>query len=283
MQRFGGFVIVLSFALLWSGVAPHGARAQETVPVRITILYDNVLYADDLTADWGFSALIEIGGHTVLFDTGGNGNILLSNMEALDVAPTTIDTLVLSHFHGDHIGGVAAVLAAGAKPETVFILSSFPGRYLRAGQTDAEVIEVEPGMEIVPGIFTTGLLDTGPVDEQALVIDTAEGLVVVTGCAHPGVLEIVNAVQELSARPIYLLMGGFHLLNMTANQVNAILAELEELGVTHAGPSHCTGGEAILQFADFYGDNFVPLGVGRVLEFDPVAPEVDPDADAGVG
>jgi 7,8-dihydropterin-6-yl-methyl-4-(beta-D-ribofuranosyl)aminobenzene 5'-phosphate synthase len=235
--------------------------------IRFTMLYDNFVYERGLQADWGFAALIETQDHALLFDTGADGMLLLSNMAALGIDPARIDAVIFSHLHSDHTGGASALYAAGARPQAIYVLPSFPAAFKRRAAQVAEVIEVKPGSELVPGIVSTGELLIGPTPEHALVINTANGAVLLTGCAHPGIVPFTREAVALTSQPVRLVMGGFHLLNRPPDSLAAIIHDLHELGVTHAAPTHCTGGYAISQFKDAFGDNCIPLGVGRMLEF----------------
>jgi len=278
MRRELGIVVLL-MAAIYMIALPGTARAQDHEPegandVRITIVYDNTVYdgAEGVSGDWGFSALIEIGEQNVLFDTGAKGLLLLENMAVLDVDPSQIDVVVLSHDHGDHTGGLDALLTAGeATPERIVVPPSMSEATKAAIRQYADVVEAEPGLEIVPGMISTGELTTGSFPEQAALIETAHGVIVLTGCAHPGIVEIVKAAHALSDEPIILAMGGFHLMNLSAVQVQAIIAELHALDVQQVAPSHCTGENAIKAFAKDYGEDFVALGVGRILNYPAVS------------
>jgi 7,8-dihydropterin-6-yl-methyl-4-(beta-D-ribofuranosyl)aminobenzene 5'-phosphate synthase len=240
------------------------AATAKTEGLRITILYDNTTYDPRLTADWGFAALVEYQGHTLLFDTGGNPNILLRNMELMAVDPMSIEAVVLSHSHGDHTGGMAGLVRIGARPP-VYVPPSIGGSLKRQVTRTSELVEVEPGQEILPGIFTTGEMGAGQVPEQALVIQLEDGIVVVTGCAHPGIVEIVARAKELSGGPVRLVLGGFHLGSKSASQIRSIVDDFRQLGVEQVAPAHCTGERAIAMFAAAYGDSYVQAGAGRVI------------------
>lgn len=264
MRRLG-LVMILVLAIMPGRMHAQEENLSETI--RITVLYDNYTYQPDLKSDWGFAALIETGEQVILFDTGTNGDILLENMAALDVDPASITTLVFSHFHVDHTGGVEALFDAGAQPQTIYVLPSFPTDFKDRMEKVGEVVEVEPGTEIAPGIISTGELVGSEASEQALVIGTQDGSVVITGCAHPGIVNIVREAGTLTELPIRMAMGGFHLLENSSSEVKTIIADLRELGVEQIAPSHCTGDDPIRQFRDAYGDNYVQLSVGVVLEF----------------
>ncbi len=158
---------------------------QEIENITITIVFDNYPYQEGLGTAWGFSAFITYKNNNVLFDTGAGGNLLLSNMAALDIKPSQVQNVVLSHEHNDHTGGLQALLSAGADPK-IFLPPSFSAGFKSQFNRQAEVIEVTPNMQIIERVHTIGEMG-GSVPEQALVIDTTRGLIVITGCAHPGV------------------------------------------------------------------------------------------------
>ncbi len=233
--------------------------------ITVTILYDNLWHDDRLEIDWGFAALIEFGDRTVLFDTGTQGDMFMRNLRTLEKDPADIDALVISHAHGDHTGGMEALFASGARP-TVYLLGAFPEELRRQISAVTTVIEPEPGDEIVAGVFTTGQVGQA-IPEQAVAVETANGLVVITGCAHPGVVQMTQRVRDSSAEPIHLVMGGFHLMQASGPQLQATVEGLLVLEVEKVGVTHCSGMAAIDAFSRQYGRSFVPLGVGRVLSF----------------
>jgi 7,8-dihydropterin-6-yl-methyl-4-(beta-D-ribofuranosyl)aminobenzene 5'-phosphate synthase len=229
----------------------------------ITVLYDNVAYDERLRTDWGFSALIEYRGETVLFDTGADGKILLANMGALGIDPTQVRQVVLSHAHADHTGGLNDFLGVSSKPP-VFLLTAFGSATIRGVRASTDVVEASAGMEVAGGIFTTGRV-AGTVSEQALAIRTPSGLVVITGCAHPGVDRMVKAAVDLAGEPAVMVVGGFHLGDASRSVIAAELAALRELGVQKVAPSHCTGPVAAGMFAQEFGDGFIRSGAGAVI------------------
>jgi 7,8-dihydropterin-6-yl-methyl-4-(beta-D-ribofuranosyl)aminobenzene 5'-phosphate synthase len=234
--------------------------------LTITIVYDNNGYDERLKPAWGFSALVEYHDHTLLFDTGGDGPTLLENMRILGIDPTQIESVVLSHAHGDHSGGLIALLEAGARP-MVYLLASFPASFERQVEQFTSVVKVSPGQSIAEGLFTTGEMGQN-IPEQALVIKTESGLVVITGCAHPGIVSIVEQARQMFGEPVRLVLGGFHLGDKSKAEIDMILTEFRRLGVQQVAPCHCTGERAIAMFAAEYGKDFLPSGVGRVFEFD---------------
>jgi 7,8-dihydropterin-6-yl-methyl-4-(beta-D-ribofuranosyl)aminobenzene 5'-phosphate synthase len=234
--------------------------------VTITVVYDNNPYDPRLTSAWGFSALVEYHGYTLLFDTGGDGQILQENMRLLDIDPTHLDAVVLSHAHDDHTGGLLALLDAGAKP-AVYLPASFPSSFKRQVEQYTRVSLVSDGQSIAEGIWTTGEIG-GAIPEQALIIQTKRGLVVITGCAHPGIVAMVKQAQDTVNAPILLVLGGFHLGDKSAAAIETIVSDFEHMGVEQVAPCHCTGETAIAQFSAAYGDNFIRIGVGSTIRLE---------------
>lgn len=249
-----------------SSPQPSVTTTEEAKPeemIRITIVYDNYPYKAGLGTAWGFSAYITYQDENILFDSGGSGSLLLSNLEALKIPPSEIQNLVLSHEHNDHTGGLQSLLNAGTDPK-LYIPPSFSNGFKSSYRNQAQLIEVRPGTEILNNMISTGEM-TGPPPEQGLVIDTAEGLVIITGCAHPGVDAMVRQAKSLSEKEIYLVLGGFHLGNATDARVNQIISEFQRLGVKHVAPCHCTGDRAIGMFRNAFGEDFIRVGVGAVI------------------
>ncbi|HHH79519.1 MAG TPA: MBL fold metallo-hydrolase [Thermoplasmatales archaeon] len=214
--------------------------------MRLTVVYDNEVYRRDagLKSDWGFSCLIEKDDEVILFDTGAKGEILLSNMRNLDIDPSRINKVVLSHEHWDHTGGLKA-------------LESFLGEvelYRLGGEAPSEtmhLVVVEDAQVIVDGVYTTGRLE-GFVDEQALVLRGRKGLYVLVGCSHPGVERILDAAKRYGE--VVGLMGGFHDFSNLS-----ILR-----GLDFISPCHCTRYKR--RIMDLYPDTCGKCGVGMVVE-----------------
>ena len=249
-----------------------------TQPLTITIVYDNNAYDQRLKSAWGFSALVEYHDHTLLFDTGGDGFMLMENLRILETDPTQIESVVLSHAHGDHTGGLNSLLETGARP-TVYLLSSFPSSFKRQVEGITQVVEVLPGQSIVEGILTTGEMARN-IPEQALVIKTEPGLVIVTGCAHPGITAIIEQAREMFDEPVHLVLGGFHLGSKNKAEIASILKEFRRLEVEQVAPCHCTGELAIAMFAAEYGEDFIQAGVGKVIRLEGVGRVMRLDAIA---
>ena len=229
--------------------------------MALTVVFDNYHFDPCLRTGWGFAAWLEYGNQTVLFDTGGDGSLLLGNMAALGLDPQTLDIVVLSHNHGDHTGGLAAVLATNPWV-TVYVPQAFPASFKRrARATGATIVEVGAPVKIRPGLWSTGQMGAGLV-EQALVARTEGGLVVVTGCAHPGVDKMVARAEEVGRDGIALVVGGFHLGGASHTRIQNIISEFQRLSVQKVAPCHCTGDTAREVFRQAYGEYFFASGVG---------------------
>ncbi|MBN2396995.1 MAG: MBL fold metallo-hydrolase [Deltaproteobacteria bacterium] len=258
------FVFFVSLMLFTGSTVEPAAGGGD---ITLTVVYDNYVFAEGTRSDWGFSCLIEGTDQTILFDTGTRGDILLGNMEVLGIDPAVVDIVVLSHIHGDHVGGLDAVLEK--QPDiSVYFGDSFPASFTRdiSGQ-GARPVRVRGPVEICPRVFSTGEIE-GPPPEQALVLDTQKGLIVITGCSHPGIVTILKRARELFDKEIYLACGGFHLAGTSEGAVRNIIANFKKLGVQNCGPTHCTGDRAIALFREAYGKNCIPMGVGRVIRIE---------------
>ena len=231
--------------------------------INITIVCDNNLYKNGLETGWGFSAYIVGLEKTILFDTGP-GSFLLVNMEKLAIEPQSVDTVVLSHIHPDHTGGLVSFLKKNPDA-AVYLPGSFPTKFKDKVQDNgAKVVEVEEPVKICANVHSTGQLGKW-IKEQALIIRTERGLIVITGCAHPGIVNIVNAAKDLVKEDILLVVGGFHLEWAGKSKIEKIISAFKQLGVRYVGPCHCTGEKARSLFEEHFGRKYIKLGVGKVI------------------
>ena len=232
--------------------------------LSITVLHDNYPYAEALRTAWGFSALVTGAKKTILFDTGSDGTLLLENMAKLQVDPSHIDAIVLSHPHADHTGGLVGFLKSRPGVD-VYLLTSFPVRLKDAVRAyGAAVIEADEPQEVCPHVYTTGAMGKS-LKEQALIVHAHRGLVVLTGCAHPGIADMVNAIGDSHEHPILLLIGGFHLEWATRRKIEKILAAFQRRGIQYVAPTHCSGHKARTLFERRLGRRYVEVGAGKTL------------------
>lgn len=210
--------------------------------MKITIVYDNEVYKKGLTSDWGFSCLIEAENTPkILFDTGARGEMLLSNMKELGIDPCSIDEIFISHAHWDHTGGLLDFLKVNKKCK-IYAPPSF------TGPAEREVITISEPTKIHENVFSTGELAG---IEQSLVVRMDKGLVVVAGCSHPGVGNILKAASKLGK--VYALIGGLH----GFREFN-LIQDLE-----FVCPAHCT--QFTSEIESLYPEKCVEGGAGKVI------------------
>jgi 7,8-dihydropterin-6-yl-methyl-4-(beta-D-ribofuranosyl)aminobenzene 5'-phosphate synthase len=191
-------------------------------------------------------------------------------MDKMKISADRIKKIVISHDHYDHTGGLEAVLERNLDID-VYLLSDFSkGLKEKVSSLGARVIGNDKFIEIFDGIYTTGKIEGEyagePISEQAIVVEGTDGLTIITGCSHPLVTDIVEKVKKrFSKDKIHLVLGGFHLLEKSDGEVEYIAENMKQLGVKKAGPTHCTGEEAIKIFKEKFGNNFIRIGVGTKI------------------
>jgi 7,8-dihydropterin-6-yl-methyl-4-(beta-D-ribofuranosyl)aminobenzene 5'-phosphate synthase len=216
---------------------------------RLTVLYDNEA-CPGFTGSWGFSALIETGTETLLFDTGWDGTLLLKHMEKTGIDPARVSKLILSHQHWDHIGGLPEILCANPGI-TVYVPVSFSENLKREIKKRTALIEVKEAVEISEGIWSTGELGD-KIKEQSLVLNTGKASYVLTGCAHPGIDAIMDAA--LCHGKIKGIIGGLHDSDR--------FERLEEMELIAAG--HCTAHKSKLK--ELFPAEYMETRAGLSLE-----------------
>jgi len=235
--------------------------------LNLTIVYDNNPYDKKLETAWGFSCLVEGTEKTILFDVGGEGDLLCENMKKLEIDPKEVDIVVLSHIHQDHIGGLFDFLKENHNV-TVYLPESFTKEVKKdIEKAGAKLVEVKKPAQITEEVYSTGELGKR-IKEQSLVIKTEKGLVVITGCAHPGIVEIVKKVKEIDSCDVFFVLGGFHLLSMKESQIKEISKEMKELKVKKIAPCHCSGDLAREIFQKEYKEDFIEAGVGKKIKIE---------------
>jgi 7,8-dihydropterin-6-yl-methyl-4-(beta-D-ribofuranosyl)aminobenzene 5'-phosphate synthase len=233
--------------------------------IQLSVVYDNNPYDERLKTDWGFSCFVEGLEKRVLFDSGANGQILLSNLEKVGIQPSRIDGVVLSHAHRDHTGGLEDLLVLNPNIEVwlpQFFASDFKDQVRKKG---AKVVEVTTSQEICQGAHTSGVIE-GWIKEQSLVLDTDKGLVLMTGCAHPRILHIISRVRDMFKKDIFMALGGFHLAGFEKKEIKEIIRGFRDSGIKKLGLGHCSGDEARALFYEEYKDDYVEIGVGKKIK-----------------
>ena len=306
--------ILLAAAILSSAAAAPVAGASAESGSQITILYDAFGTDPTLTKDWGFSALVEIAGKRILFDTGDNAEIFATNVKAKGVDLTKLDFVVLSHRHSDHMAGLNYVLSVNPTvkiyaPKEGFGIygSSLPSSFYRKddslppemryyGGKPPEVMKfgsawanakfelIDQTTEIAPGITLIALVSDSPgtreLKELSLAVKTPEGVVLVVGCSHPGIERIVEAATAIDSR-IRLIVGGFHLVVAPDEAVMRVTTALKDrFKAEYIAPGHCTGEPTFAALKKAFGDNYIYAGLGTSI---PIGPNPAPNMKRGEG
>ncbi|NQT31509.1 MAG: MBL fold metallo-hydrolase [Deltaproteobacteria bacterium] len=265
--------------------------------LQITTLSENTAGLGGLMAEWGLSILVESEEINILFDTGQSLSAS-HNADLMGISLSRIDKIVLSHGHFDHTGGLKQVLLrAGKEIEVIAHPDIWAAKYSRREGEEAEYIGIpfhrqtleslgahfklsrEP-VKITDSIMTTGeipmttdyetieprlVVKEGKrfkpdklLDDQALIITTGAGLVVILGCAHRGIINTLYHARKLTGvEAIQAVFGGCHLMNATEERVWLTIAALKELGVQQLGFGHCTGLAASAIMAREFGNSFL--------------------------
>ncbi len=268
--------------------------------MEITTLIDNVVYGNNLTGEHGLSLLIKLDGFTILFDTGQSGQFIRNAM-TLSVDIKSVDVVIISHGHYDHTGGlhnfcqVNKTAKIYIKPEAMKLKyknkSKFIGIPFQSKLFENRVIDVRqplalrPDVHILPDIalhhsedthFMGMYIKSGDTwlsddfqDEQILVIQEKEALVIISGCSHRGITNIIDTAIRYFNKPIAAVFGGFHLKDELADTVSFIIEKLGSYKIPLLGVSHCTGLDAYARLkSELPGSNvfYNYTGLKTILE-----------------
>lgn len=234
--------------------------------VVFTILFDSRAVSARLGTGWGFACLVESNRGALLFDTGTDGRILLGNLEALGRDPSKIRRIVISHHHGDHTRGLAAVLSK-SPGATVFLPSGVRRSLIRSVKAAGGKVSIVDKKTTLDDVFTvTGPLG-GSIPEQALVVHTPRGITLVTGCAHPRIEKMLAKVKAMTgAQRIYGLIGGLHLSRAGTARIQKVIRSVRNHGVELLAAGHCTGNAALAAFAKAFPGKVKAIASGTVIE-----------------
>ncbi len=301
-MRSTHFSVLLALASGWilAGSAAMESRAAAApVAARITVLYDAFGKDATMTQDWGYAALLEIGGKRILFDTGDDPAILAKNAKAKRIDLTKLDFVVLSHRHGDHIGGFSFLHSVNPQvriyaPKENFGVfgSDLPGTFYRKDDSlpaemryyngtppqmlkfgtafpGANIQLIDKTTEVAPGITLIALVSdaigTKELKELSLAIDTPDGIVLVVACAHPGIEAIVAEAAKINPH-IHFIAGGFHLVVAQDLAIEKVTTTLHDTyKVDYIAPGHCTGEPTFAALKKAFGDRYLYAGLGTTL------------------
>lgn len=216
---------------------------------------------------WGVSFLIN---DKILFDTFGDAKVFFRNLKKFNVNIKKIKSVVISHEHWDHVNGLKRLLLLDNKFKVYICKHSQEAFKSELDALSANIREIEALSSVDKKIFTTGELNNKgsypDIYEQSLVLSNKKGLVVITGCAHPGIVEMVSFIKSRFKKDIDLLLGGFHLKNMPLQTVKQIASDLKSSGIKRIAPTHCTGKNAVRIIRKEFKGSFIKLKEGDVLE-----------------
>ena len=242
-------------------------RIRSVKELKLIVVIDN--YPDsELKTTWGLSILVKTPKNTILFDTGPDPDILRENLKKLGVDPGEIDFVVVSHEHGDHVIGLSYL--AKVRPGLRVYVPK--GTAERIGIHGLDIREIDKTTEVAEGVAVIGWL-YGPPAEEALAINVkGKGLVILVGCSHPGVVNIVaKAKTELGIKP-YLVLGGFHMMGASEYTCKETIKRLIELGVKKIAPIHCSGDKIRSILEKEFPQNWLKCHVGSVIEVSASTP-----------
>jgi 7,8-dihydropterin-6-yl-methyl-4-(beta-D-ribofuranosyl)aminobenzene 5'-phosphate synthase len=279
--------------------SPPAATGGDSTKAQITVLYDAFGKSSAMQKDWGYAALIEYGGKRILFDTGNNSDILAQNAKAKGIDLSKLDFVVMSHRHGDHMGGMAYLLSVNPKvkiyapkegfgvyggdlPSTFYrkdaslppeqrYYDGAPPAVIRFGAAwpGVNFELIDKTTEIAPGIHLIALVSDKPgtleLRELSLAINTPDGIAMVVGCSHPGIDKIVAAAAAINPR-IHFIAGGFHLVVSSDQEIEKIVATLRDtFKVAFVAPGHCTGEPTFTALKKAFGDHYLYAGLGTIF------------------
>jgi 7,8-dihydropterin-6-yl-methyl-4-(beta-D-ribofuranosyl)aminobenzene 5'-phosphate synthase len=307
---------ISAWLLLNHAAAGRTPIATAAEPARITVLYDAFGKDATMTKDWGYAALVEVNGKRILFDTGGDPAIFAKNVKAKAVDLTRLDFVVLSHRHGDHVGGVSYLLSVNPKVKIYApkdglggtFGSDLPGKFYRKDESlsaemryyngappdvirlgtvfpGANIQLIDKTTEVVPGMTLVATVSDAPgtkeLKELSLAINTPDGIVLVVGCSHPGIESIVAEAAKINPH-IHFLAGGFHLVVADDAAIEKVATSLHDTyKVDYIAPGHCTGEPTFAAMRRMFGDRYLYAGLGTTLGVGAV-PRVESDRSAAL-
>lgn len=235
--------------------------------MNIKIIFNNDSLDKSFDNGWGFSCLVD---NSVLFDTGESADFLFNNIKRMDIDISNIDSVVISHDRWDHTGGLWDLLKE-RKGIKVYSCPGFSEEFKKKVKDNQGFLEeVNKFTPIIQNIYASGEIagryKGSYISEQVLVVKSKQGLTIITGCSHPGILRIIEKVkEEFPGEKINFVFGGFHLMDKDKREVKLIVEQFKSMSIKKAGPTHCTGYEAQAVFKEAYGDNFISIKAGQTL------------------
>ena len=307
--------------LILLAILPCLAFAEDSHRVhslRIQLL--STMLADQGIGEWGFSAIVDVDGHRILFDTGARPDTVLINANVLKVDFSNVNEVILTHNHDDHTGGLVTLRKAYSAKNPEALSRAHVGKGIfdsrKAGSRPGEgnpmiatraayeagggrFIMHEAPVELYPGVWLTGpvprkypeknwspgvLLNTssGTIEDylpedQSLVFDTDQGLVLLSGCGHAGIVNTLEYARSVVRKaPVHAAIGGFHLFRLDDTNLEWTAGKLHEFGLQNFMGAHCTGIEATYRLRQLAGLNRQTCSVGAVGGVFELGKKMDP-------
>ena len=241
---------------------------KEVTSVKIKTIEDNDVWTKGFSSTWGISLHVETfkenEKHTVLMDTSGSFETFDKNVSKLDIDLTAVEAVFISHWHGDHMGALNQVLPLIKHSIPVYVPNADSSGMREIKNANGNPVVCSEPTEFLDGLMSTGEMSKG-ISEHSLIINVEDkGLVVLTGCSHPGIINILKRAREVSGvDKVYAVMGGFHI---SGTNVGVKVGKfLKELNVEIVSPCHCTNQDARNGIAKIVREEHVKIGSGKII------------------
>jgi len=258
-----GFLLLLGLSTISALEPGLAGKGSEDDAVHISIIYDNYQADQNLETDWGFACLVEYQGKQLLFDAGRKAELYKTNAKLLGINPEEIPTLFISHKHGDHTAGLPWIVEVNPSI-TCYLPASYAEQLKASGTLPPNSKAIKKPSHLYGPFYSTGD-DFAAFREQGLVIKTENGGVLITGCGHPGAVQMVAVAEKELGIEIHTVIGGLHLMNNSDKELEELASSLKEMGVKKICPTHCTGDKSIASLKKSFGDGYISGGTGKEI------------------
>lgn len=284
------YILIFSLLLNYSFVLGQQKR-QPVSSLKVTTLSTMLANLKGI-GEWGYSALIEVNGRKILFDTGARPETVLRNAMELELDLSDVTDVFISHNHWDHTGGLLTLRKELKKknPKALSRIHVGAGIFSQRADSENEILEIKKALEadgveilvyteqkeLYPGIWITGPIEriheernwsgSGKIvteegtiednipEDQSLVVETENGFVLISGCGHAGMVNTLDHIRtHIYDEKVFAAIGGFHLLSASDAQLKWTADKLKQFGVTNIVGSHCTGVNALYSLRELLG------------------------------
>lgn len=301
MKLLKSIALIISIIFYGASLIAQNVSKNKVSTLKVTCL--STMLADRGIGEWGYSALIEVDGYKILFDTGKRPETVLQNAKELGIDLSDVEDVFLSHNHSDHTGGISTLRKELKKinPKAMSRVHVGEGIFRNRVNSDNQILDVKKQLEddgvtisvyknqyeLFPGVWITGPIkrihnernwggngqiempngnieDNIPED-QSLLINTGKGNVLISGCGHAGIINTLEHVKtQINNEKLHTAIGGFHLANATDEHLKWTADKLHEFGISKIIGAHCTGGNALYILKDYLNLNRADAVVGSV-------------------